>query len=214
MDISIVLVELTSDWIRLFTLQLDSSFCINGSVGFGFLNVCSLDATRDRIFSSLFKMDDLSSPNAKLELDLRCWNVLRAYATTNIAIGEVEAQLSSIFQDSGYLYEDYRWGPKMGRIMDTEEDDIAAMEVNLRWIDDAISDLSMALFTSPIALSPQSPPPASAASPPNREQSLIDVDKPDVIDLGMAPMSAYMSQHRTWMSSMRQLRSARLVCVD
>ncbi|KAE9397091.1 hypothetical protein BT96DRAFT_941147 [Gymnopus androsaceus JB14] len=118
-------------------------------------------------------MDFLSSTNSTPELDLRCWNILRVYSTTNIGAGEVEEQLSGVFQNSGYKYEEARWAPRMGRIMGTETDDIKGNMANLQWIDDEISGLSMAMFTarSPAGPTPESPS-ASAPSPPSHESPL------------------------------------------
>ena len=159
-----------SDWIRPFIVHLDSSFCINCSVGFGFLDVCSLDATTHTNYST---MDSFSSNSSTLELELQCWNILRVYAATDITIGEVELQFSDVFKNSGYNYDDARWRPKIGRIMGTESDDLEAIKANLKWIDDAISNLSTALFTSagPATKSPQ---PAA-----------IDIVNPAVIDIDM-----------------------------
>ncbi|KAE9385067.1 hypothetical protein BT96DRAFT_950114 [Gymnopus androsaceus JB14] len=120
-------------------------------------------------------MDFLSSTNSTPELDLRCWNILRVYSTTNIGAGEVEEQLSGVFQNSGYKYEEARWAPRMGRIMGTETDDIKGNMANLQWIDNEISGLSMAMFTarSPAGPTPESPS-ASAPSPPSHERSIIN----------------------------------------
>ena len=112
-------------------------------------------------------MDSSSLTSSTLELDLRCWNILCTYATTDMKIGEVESQFSGVFENSGYSYDDAQWGPKIGRIMGTESKDLEAIGANLNWINDTISDLSMALFTraGPITESPESPLALAPSSP-------------------------------------------------
>lgn len=98
-------------------------------------------------------MGSLSPIPSAMELDLKCWKILRSYATMDLLVGEVESQLSGVFKDSVFSYDEAQWAPRMGRIMGTEPDDIDGLQANLKWIDDAISELSLVLFTCPETLS-------------------------------------------------------------
>lgn len=88
------------------------------------------------------------SPPSAQELDLRCWNLLRAYATSDILVGEIELRISDVFRDSTLTYDEVLWRARLGRIMGTEPDDIDAIQANIEWIDGAISNLSMDLYTN------------------------------------------------------------------
>lgn len=142
------------------TKRLDSSLrCTVGFVflyqTFGWLRLSNCShATRHCIYSSLFTM--ASSNFSAMELDIRCWGILHTYATTDLTVGEVESQLSDVFENSVHSYDEAQWGSRIGRIMSTEPDDIDSIQQNIKWIDDAMSDLSMHLYTS-LGSAPEAP---------------------------------------------------------
>lgn len=104
-------------------------------------------------------MASASSP----ELDLKCWNILRQYATTGMMLFEAEQELESVFKDSIYAYDDSKWRRIINQIICLEPDtDDGAQIINI--IDEAIESLVMETYSqsthsapSPLLTSPPLP---------------------------------------------------------
>lgn len=87
------------------------------------------------------------------ELDLKCWTILRQYATTGMTLFETEQELENIFKDSIYAYDDSKWHPTINQIICIELDTDDEVPI-INNIDEAIESLVMETYSQPPPPSP------------------------------------------------------------